>query len=1101
MNIFNLYTANLDGTKLIEASAGTGKTYTLSGLYIRYIVEKKLTPEQILVLTFTTAATTELKSRLREQLIQCKNHLLRIKLVDKGALYDLYESYRQKESAIKYIELALLCFDQSAIFTINGFCQKIIDDYNSDCGSPVFKELIVKKEEVKKIVYTFWRKQQKTTPQEFLAVIPPIDKVINKITGLLNKSHYKHIPAVIEWSKVQDIYDEYIDLAQQWKDQKDTLMDYLLSGDFHGGTYKVAQREKYVQDMSQFFMTMNTNVLKFCADYIESKLNKKKTLKPMPAFFVDFEKFYNVVNYTYKVGKAGNNIALSYMYACFQFVKQQLIKQRVEEGKFDYSDQINVVHQSINDNKNLVKKIAQQWQCIMVDEFQDTDGLQLNIFDQCFNDGLHDLIYVGDPKQAIYDFRGADVFVYNQAKEHTKNQYNLATNWRSSAEMLAVSNAMFDFQGSFKFPWLKFIPSMAKPDQQEQLTDIYPPLAIIDCALNERKSFLAHEITRFLQEASVNGEPIQPESCAILVNRNKDAIDLYEYLLSKNISTSLWSESGIFSTTVAKQLYYLLRALNYPSSTHIITVLHGLLFNKDLNQLSELDMEKVLAEFVDYRLQMNNSDIVTVMQKIFDDKKVYNRILQRTDGERHYVDLKHLLELIQQQVDLGKNHNHIEQWIAIQIQKVESMHGDDERKRRIESDSKKISIMTIHKSKGLEFDHVFIPYVDKVTDKIPNENINLRACMATHDDNNHGVLYWRHSKSAHANLASEKQAENMRNLYVAITRARHRVYLGLDTSVKGYEDLPINALINQVKNDENHCAFVIEKRIDEHLSAPSTIVLHKPKEFTRKLLKPQSIYSFSSLSRKQNIVHEIHDDDGHELDYDNYFHFPKGSRSGTMQHEILENITFNMDSAKISKEVEAMLNKYNFDLRWKNCLTEKVYSIVNTPLWKDGPRLSMVKNSIDEMEFMLPIGSINHAVIGLWLSEYRQADTPFDQDKLHGYLTGFIDLVFKFDDQYYVVDYKSNHLGYTYQDYCHNQLKQVIEHHYYDLQYLLYTVALVKYLRITVNGFDYDQHFGGVAYIFTRGVVLDKQGQGIYYDKPDKKLIDKMIEAFDVNGG
>jgi len=1098
MQIFDLYTANLDGTKLIEASAGTGKTFTLAGLYIRYIVEKKLTPEQILVLTFTKAATAELKSRLREQLIQCKNHLLDIELVDntQRQLFNLYESYKGQESAIKYVELALICFDQAAIYTINGFCQKVIDDYNSDCGSPVFYELIVKKDYVKKFVYEFWRRQQKTIPQEILAIVPPIDKVINKINGLLNKSHFQQIQPEIDWNNTQEIYDEFIVLAKQWHEQKESLLDYILSGDFHGSTYKVINRDTYAQDMSNFFNGFNGNVLKFCADYIESKIGKKNTLKPMPQFFIAFEQFYNHVIFTYKVGRTGNNLSISYMYECFKYVQQQLTQLRVEEGKFDYSDQISVVHDSININPKLVKHIADQWQCIMVDEFQDTDGLQLNIFDKCFNDGKHDLIYEGDPKQAIYDFRGADVFVYNQAKGQTRQQFNLATNWRSSDKMLAVSNAMFDFQHSFKFLWLEFTPSLAKPDQDKQLKDIYPPVAIMDCEQESRKSLLAHEIKRFLNEAKMHNEPVKPENCAILVNRNQDAIELYEYLLSEDVSVSLWSESGVLVTAVAKQLYYLIRALNYPHRSHIFTTLHGLFFDVNLNQLQQLEMEEVLAEFVEYRLQMNSTDIVKIIEKIFDDKQTYARLLQRIDGERHYADLQHIIELLQEQIDQGSNHNQIEQWLATQIQQVEVMENDEQRKRRIESDSKKISIMTIHKSKGLEFDHVFIPYTDKTTDKTSNENINLRACLATHDENNNSVLYWRHSKTAQTSYAFEKQAENIRNLYVAITRARHRVYLGVDSSIKNYENLPITQLINKIKEDSNRCATVIDKQVLNQDKAVAMTVLTKPNVFKRKLLKPQSFYSFSALARKQTISFKSIDEEETSTDYNNYFQFPKGSKSGTMQHEILENLAFDADIQQISQEVSKQLIRYDFDEKWQPCLSKQMEKILNTLLWDNGCSLSHVQNSIDEMEFMLPAHSISNTKISMWLSEHRKAPTAFKQDNLSGYLTGFIDLIFEFENKYYVVDYKSNYLGAHFEDYSTNKLKEAIEHHYYDLQYLLYCVALVKFLQIKVDDFDYEKNFGGIAYLFTRGVNGDT-GQGIYTTKPEVKLINAMIGAFD----
>ncbi len=1105
MKIFDLYTANLNGTKLIEASAGTGKTFTLSGLYIRYIVEKKLLPENILVLTFTKAATAELKTRLREQLIECKNHLLDIESVnsDNKQLYELYESYKSQSSALKYIELALICFDQASIYTINGFCQKVIDDYNSDCGSPVFQELINKKAMVKKFVYEFWRIQQKNVHIEFLTCIPSIDDVIKKIDGLLNKSHYQQVVPEIDWSDTGNLHKEHWNLAKKWELHKNELLDYMLSGDFNGTVYKASKRQVYHDDMKQFFMGYEGSVLKFCASYIESKLGKKNTLKPMPQFFVDFELFYNKIFYAYDSGKPGNNLVVSYMYECFNYVQHQLAKLLNQQGMYDYSDQIKVVHRGINNHPNLVDKIASQWQCVMVDEFQDTDSMQLEIFDRCFNDGKHDLIYVGDPKQAIYDFRGADVFVYNQAKQLVQEQFNLATNWRSSDKLLAATNGMFDFDNSFTFPWLTFCPSSPKSDQEKQLQDIYSPVVLIDCVQQDRNQSLANEIKRFLVEAKVNQEAIKAENCVILVNSNNMAVELYEFLLSQDIGVSLWSDSGVFSTTSAKQLYYLIRAINYPSRSNIFTTLHGLFFSIGLDQLQQLDSEEYVAQFVNYRLQSHNSSIIYVIQSLLNEKQVANKLLQRLDGERHYTDLQHLLELLQQQVDLGSNSNQLEQWLALQVQQVEYLEEDDQRKRRVESDGKKISIMTVHKSKGLEFDHVFIPYADKINDNTPRNNINLRACLATHDDNNLGKLYWKHSQTAQNSYLKEKRAENIRNLYVAITRAKYRVYLGIDRSnEKAYAKLPIAKLINHFESNQNACSIVSNQKVCTQSIQQPEVKLENPAVFHRRLDKPQSIYSFSALSKKQNVSYESPDenleDQPVELDYNNYFQFPKGAKSGTMQHEILENLNFNANITEIETEVKIQLKRNNYDIKWQDCLSQQIHRILNTQLWLNGAKLSEITNHVDEMEFMLPVGSINNLNISQWLSIHRARPTEFLQDNLHGYLTGFIDLVFEFNDKFYVVDYKSNYLGMEYQNYDNQGLQEAIEHHYYDLQYLLYSVALVKYLRNKFNNFDYDQHFGGIAYVFTRG-INSEAGQGIYTNKPNRELIEAMMEKFDVS--
>jgi exodeoxyribonuclease V beta subunit len=274
------------------------------------------------------------------------------------------------------------------------------------------------------------------------------------------------------------------------------------------------------------------------------------------------------------------------------------------------------------------------------------------------------------------------------------------------------------------------------------------------------------------------------------------------------------------------------------------------------------------------------------------------------------------------------------------------------------------------------------------------------------------------------------------------------------------------------------------------------VELLPPLVFKRRLEKPQSIYSFSALSKKQSISFEYSDEESMEIDFNNYFQFPKGSKSGTMQHEILENLAFNSEMPEIETEVEKQLHSNHYDSQWADCLSQQIHTILNTQLWQNGPQLSQLKNSIDEMEFMLSVGFIGNNTISQWLTQHRNKPTEFNQDDLSGFLTGFIDLIFESEGKFYVVDYKSNYLGLEYSDYTHDLLQDAIEHHYYDLQYLLYCVALIKYLKINVNGFDYKKHFGGVAYVFTRG-INGEPGQGVYCNIPEQNLLEDMLGAFD----
>ncbi|HPI96072.1 MAG TPA: UvrD-helicase domain-containing protein, partial [Gammaproteobacteria bacterium] len=404
----------------IEASAGTGKTYTLSGLYIRYIVEKRLTPDQILVVTFTKAATAELKGRLRQQLIECKNHLSgyhEVSKEDNEQLYELYESYKDEQhypDALKLVSLAIICFDQASVFTINSFCQKILDDFNSECQSPVLAELINTDDEIKNYVYDFWRFMQKELSVDLLALIPDIEKIINKFKWLLSKSHYKSIGFRDIEINSKSLGETLSDLKILWESDKELLMDFIYCGKFSGNKYPKKSREKYKNDIEEFLNGQLTDVSKFTAESLKSNLNKDQNVDTFPDFYLQLEPIISE-----------REIFVSqFLQECWNYILERLDKNLQENGIYSYSDQIRLVYQAVKTNSNLAHSISNQWQCVMIDEFQDTDALQFEIFNRCFNQGQNSLIYVGDPKQAIYDFRGADVFVYEKAKLSVDEIYN-----------------------------------------------------------------------------------------------------------------------------------------------------------------------------------------------------------------------------------------------------------------------------------------------------------------------------------------------------------------------------------------------------------------------------------------------------------------------------------------------------------------------------------------------------------------------------------------------------------------------------------------------------------------------------------------------------
>lgn len=1093
MKSFNLYRESLDGLKLIEASAGTGKTYTLSGLYVRYIMDKRLLPDDVLVLTFTNEATFELKTRLREQLVQCRDHLHGKHVVNESEnkeLYDLYEGFKLVDNAAKHIELALICFDQAAVFTINGFCQKILLDYNSQCGSPVLNELINTGSYTKQFVYDFWRTQQELVPDVFLSALPSIGSVVSKLSGILNKSHYHDVKPVLPWSDVGKLHDEFHEMKSLWDADSENILDYLLSGCF-GPKFKASARDKFKSAMDDYFVDLSvpkTNLVeRFCHGFLENE-RKKCGEAPTPKFCILFESLYHKVN----------ELSLSYMYECWKYLKNEFSRLLSDKGMYSYSDQIKIVHDSVhNDALDLKSVISKQWPCVMVDEFQDTDSLQYGIFKQCFMDDEHDVVFVGDPKQSIYDFRGADVYVYQEAKNDVDCLFNLGTNWRSSAGVVDVVNAMFSHDNAFNISWLEYTPSLPKPQSSD--ADACTPLSVINCSLGSRKKRLANELKALVADDNFKGGL---DDIAILVSSNGQALDLYEYLLSQDVDVCLWSESGIYSTMIAKQVYYFLRAVCYPSKSNIFTSMHGALFDVSINDLHKLDIEKITFKFIEYGALISSSGIDVGLKSIFDAEGVYGTLLGRLDGERCYTDLQHMLELIRSKDELGLNLGQVEQWLS-QVLVAGAGAGDvvDAEKRRLESDGQKISIMTMHKSKGLEFEAVFIPYADNIKAKkvLPGADAKVKPCIATHNEQLEGAIYWKNSSHAKKQFLFESNAEMVRTLYVALTRAKSRIYIGADLANNTFEGSPISKLYTNVATNKMLCCEVNS----EVLTTDATVVEDEGgfnghcRVFDKHYSNPESVYSFSGLTRMQNISYDH--TAGEELVVDkfsDYMHFPKGPKSGTMQHEIFENIDFNAGTDLIFAEVVKQLAKYDFDERWANCLTKQIVRILGAQMWNGGPSLNMINTSVDEMEFMLPVHSFNKSMISDWLSEHRGRKVPYNQFNIAGFLTGFIDLIFEFEGKYYVLDYKSNHLGFNASDYSNDLLEVAIEHHYYDLQYLLYMVALVKFLKVKIPDFDYDTHIGGIAYMFLRGVD-GEPGNGVYAKKPDGSLIERMLEVFD----
>lgn len=1105
MKSFEVWNHTLKGQYLIEASAGTGKTYTLAGLYLRHLLESEsLLPENILVLTFTNAATAELRNRLRSLLSQAKQHLLKQNICEDDSIATYLDELANPNQALKKLKTALLSFDQAAVFTIHGFCKTVISDMNAECGSPAFHELIDSRDYLQKWVYGFYRRQHQQVSSLLMNFAPKPDSVIKKLSSLLSKRHFEDAAPLHDWQDFVKIIENLKDLQTQWLEQKEILMDYLLAGYLPKNSYHPDKRQQYIQQIDCFFQgQIVKNAKNYTASHIQSKFLKNAKPTAIPTFFQDFE---TLLEQVYDLEHNVNLVQLSFVHACWQSIKQQQQQLFLHEGKFSFDHLVETVAQACENSETLCQNIAEQWPLLLVDEFQDTDSLQWSIFDNCFLQQNNNMVLVGDPKQAIYDFRGGDVFVYQKAKQKIKKHYNLSTNWRSSQQMLAISNQFFDFESSFQMDWIHFKPSLACPQKSQLLDSISTACIAFDVKKSQRLEHMSTEIQRLLTQAKIEGKTatgkqsrkLQESDIAILVNSNYEAKEVYNFLLLQGLNVSLWSDDSVMQSDSATDLYFFIRALLHPNIRNINTSLHSSFYAKSLAEIHAQSPETHISRFIDLKAKLQNQPLALGLQSVIRAEKIDLQLLSRPDGERRWMDLQHLLEIIaalSQSLSLSG----LLEWLDEEMNQNSSVNDEEKHKRKLESDGNKITIQTLHKSKGLEYGVVFLPFADSLKEKISSRNSGTyKFVESLHDHKWNGYINWQVNKNCKEQIEEEHIGVQRRKMYVAMTRSKYRLYLGLDSEYKTtqsqFENTTIAKILeNSGVNPSTAPVFSNQKSDKNH----SQLTPLTNSEFHRKLSPPRRTSSFSALNNAQNSSHQafLEDNVVPEMDYNNHLHFPKGASSGDLIHKILEILPFNSDLAQIASVVAEQLQRRQIDLQWLPALSQQMKTVLHSPLWNGGPCLQNIENYIVEMEFLLPFQQSNINTLSAWLTQHREQAVEFDFESIKGYLSGFIDLVFEWRGQYFVLDYKSNHLGYSHSDYHQENLKNCIREHNYDLQYLLYSTALVRSLKLRKPDFQLSKDFGGVVYLFTRG-ANGKAANGMYFNRPSDDLLNKMQESF-----
>lgn len=753
MKPFDLLNAPLAGVNLIEASAGTGKTYNIEGLFMRLILERQLRVDQILVLTFTKAATEELRVRIRRKLVLAKD-AFGGKAIDDLLIKDLIRRQPDSKKAGRRLHEALVDFDLAAVFTIHGFCQRVLHENAFETQSLFDTELITNQNLlIQEVVDDFWRRSFYQLPLEFIGFCLKRFRGPQYFYHLLSrvKNHQFQIipdPAETDLHTLSAYREAIKTLKSKWPDSRQAvaaaLQDPALSGVVYGSpkparghpdkTQRDLRVNALVAAMDQFTHPLNTGFPLF--DNFERltthKINQSTRKNQAPPAHEFFDQSEAVFELNLQLEAEMQNYLVALKSQFFSDAESALRLKKKNQNIQYFDDLLLTLLSALQSDSGtvLAKAVRQKYKAALVDEFQDTDNTQYEILMRLFahSDGL--LFMIGDPKQAIYSFRGADIFSYMKAAERAAAKFTLTKNWRSQPELIGAVNAIFGRRpNSFVFDEISFQESHSathsvadRVDAEAGLTLWYldtdrfstdapmiPKAAAVQLAANA----VRQEIQRLSGSTT-----IEPGDMAVLVRTNDQAQLIKKTLSHGNIPAVLYSTENVFDSHEAEEIQIILSAItDFTRLPRLKAALATEIMGfsaEDLisGELQTHGWDKRLARFREYHQIWNRAGLIRMFRQFLTREQVKPRLLCLPDGERRLTNVLHLAEILHRHA-MQNNSGMFEtlKWLA--EQRDPATTGLEEYQLRLESDEKAVKIVTIHKSKGLEYPIVFCPFAWK----------------------------------------------------------------------------------------------------------------------------------------------------------------------------------------------------------------------------------------------------------------------------------------------------------------------------------------------------------------------------------------------------
>jgi exodeoxyribonuclease V beta subunit len=1122
MSSFQATQVPLHGVNIIEASAGTGKTYSIAVLTLRLLIEKSIPLPEILMVTFTKAAVAELEDRIR--LFVRQAHLV----TQGGCIEDktiatlvlTYQDKLGKEAVQKRLHAAMLQLDETAVMTIHSFCQQSLTQYAFETGQPFQAEPLQDTSElIEQSIQDYWRKQVAILPVPILQAISKYFNINNARTAVKyvqnGKTFETFNPEYLESQSIESlckpIQDNQYELEHAWS-------ELLL--DFQKNQEEVLSLIESNKNAKDSILGHYPNLQKF----FEAAEKKADT-----AYFNKvFEPILSSIQAWLQVRETARRNIIFLAEKLYEDLLAQSMDfmQRFKQknGLITFDDMIHQLHQALQGKhkRSLATAMSNAYQAVFIDEFQDTDKLQYEIFRSCFHQGQI-VFYIGDPKQSIYAFRKADIHTYFQATTDIQDKHEMNVNFRSSASMIEALNHFFSIEDPFYFQAetarIDYIPVqtpnpnnkniLSYKDQSAQALFLRPAIDIANDVAETIQSLLEGKDWHLEKGGKKN--QIIPAQIGILVRKTQEGRAIRAALSNRNIPAVLIADEKILQSTEATQLLYTLQAI---SSNRINDVRRAILlgFNTtSFAELTRLDNEQAVSYFAEVRHIIEEKGIFQGLQFWMDLFQIRQQawLTASKAAEKSITNLQQLIELLHKQEKRNKRDlTALIHWLQRGIDQ-EPMEGD-EYLQRMESDEQAVTIMTIHKSKGLEFPIVFLPHV--------NFSNNRKEPFLHYRNPQLGTYAFqlKDSRTEKTKEWNETQTiqEDRRLLYVAATRSVSACFIYKQEQKPAKPNTKSRAPIiskviapyfKKIENDPHpNCVVFKEKmNVDETWNNPTqNLPLPKPliaDTFSLAQSNWRKV-SYTALAAKHDPIRRALSQ-ASLTEYDRFVfqQLSRGAQTGNLIHYLFENIDFQRDEywPQVVKRAIQRFDPTKQELYAPSILQLLQEAMqVNLNMHAHTFQLSAIKSTQkrSELEFDFILPEFNPSQLAALSTASTQiAVQPYSQ--IQGLMNGKIDLVFEHENQYYIVDWKSNYLGDQLDDYNTAQIKAAMNENNYHLQYLLYTVALKKYLSDRLPDFDYDRDFGGVIYLFIRGIRKGTD-YGLFTSKPSLQTIQQLEKMF-----